>query len=81
VQTGGGLVENVKCTAGLALGKFACELDALGFAAGKSCGGLAELDIAEADFNERGKLLLNLRMFSRSFSASEVGRLRMSLTE
>src|SRR5438876_8234594 len=61
VQAGGGLVENVKRAAGLALGKFARELDALRFAAGKRGGGLAELDVTEADFNERGKFLLNLR--------------------
>jgi len=60
VKAGGGLIENVKRAAGLALGKFARELDALRFAAGKRGGGLAELDIAETDFNERGKFLLNL---------------------
>src|SRR5271154_4578958 len=33
VETGGGLVEDVESAAGLALGQFACEFDALGFAA------------------------------------------------
>src|SRR5580658_5587444 len=61
VQTGGGFVEDVERAAGLALGKFAREFDALGFAAGKRGGGLAERDVAEADFDERRKLLLNLR--------------------
>ncbi len=35
VQAGGGLVEDVEGAAGLALGKLAGELDALGFAAGR----------------------------------------------
>src|SRR5467141_4328755 len=61
VQAGGGLVENVERAAGLAFGKLARKLDALGFAAGKSCGGLAERDVAEADFDESCELLLNLR--------------------
>ena len=41
MQAGGGLVENIKCAAGLAFGKFLGELDALGFAAGERGGGLA----------------------------------------
>src|SRR5258708_10555715 len=53
VQAGGGLVENVDRAAGRALGKFAGEFDALGFAAGACGGGLAERDVAEADFDER----------------------------
>src|SRR5712692_4305312 len=61
VQAGGGLVEDVEGAAGLALGKLAGKFDALGFAAGKRGGGLAELDVAEADFDESGELLLNLR--------------------
>src|SRR6266481_7532372 len=61
VQAGGGLIENVERAAGLAFGKLASQFDALGFAAGKSGGGLAEGDIAESDFDERGELLLNLR--------------------
>src|SRR5579863_4571801 len=48
VQAGGGLVEDVQSAARLALGKFAGEFDALGFAAGKRGGGLAQLDVAEA---------------------------------
>src|SRR5882724_8447293 len=60
VQAGGGLVENVERAAGLAFRKLTRELDALGFAAGKSGGGLAEGDVAESDFDECGELLLNL---------------------
>src|SRR5579862_5976330 len=59
VQAGGWLVENVKRAAGLAARKLAGELGALRFAAGKRGGGLAELDVAEADVHERLKLLLN----------------------
>src|SRR5713226_8406086 len=55
VQAGSGLVKDVERAAGLALGKLAGELDALGFAAGKSGGGLAEGDVAEADFYESRK--------------------------
>src|SRR5229473_3229939 len=61
MQAGGGLVEDVQGAAGLALGKLAGELDALGFAAGEGGGGLAELDVAETDFDESGEFLLNLR--------------------
>src|SRR5580693_2677970 len=61
MQAGGGFVEDVESAAGLAFGKFAGELDALGFAAGESGGGLAERDVAEADLDECGQLLLNLR--------------------
>src|SRR2546425_7128259 len=61
VQAGGGLVENVERAAGLAFRKLSGELDALGFAAGKSGCGLAKGDVAEADFDESGELLLNLR--------------------
>ena len=53
MQTSGGLVEDIKRAAGLALGELAGELDALGFAAGKSSSGLPERDVAEADFDER----------------------------
>src|SRR5258708_670263 len=53
VQAGCGFIENVKLAAGLAFGKLAGQLDALGFAAGKCCGGLAEGDVAKADFDER----------------------------
>ena len=46
VQAGGGFVENVECSAGVAFGEFEGKLDALGFAAGEGGGGLAEADIA-----------------------------------
>ncbi len=52
VEAGGGLVEEVEGAAGLALGELAGELHALGFAAGERGGGLAEVDVAEADVDE-----------------------------
>src|SRR5258708_36876498 len=61
VQAGGRFVEDVERAAGLALRKLAGQLDALRFAAGKCGGRLAELNVAEADFHEGGKFLLNLR--------------------
>src|SRR5208337_4075439 len=60
MQAGGGLIENVDGSAGLALGELAGQLDALGFAAGKRGGRLAELHVAETHFDHGGKLLLNL---------------------
>ena len=53
MQSRGGFVEDVERAAGLALGELAGELDALGFAAGKSSSGLPERDVAEADFDKR----------------------------
>src|SRR5216684_1185922 len=67
VQARRRFIKDVKRASGLALGKFACQLDALGFAAGKSCGGLPESDVAEADLDERGKFLLNLRNVFEKF--------------
>src|SRR5713226_561928 len=61
VQAGGRFIKNVQGAAGLALGKLASEFNTLRFAAGESCGGLAESDVAEADFYESRELLLNLR--------------------
>ena len=46
MQAGGGFVEDVECSAGVAFGEFEGELDALGFAAGEGGGGLAEADVA-----------------------------------
>ena len=52
VEAGGGLVEEIERAAGLALGELAGELHALGFAAGERGGGLAEVDVAEADVDQ-----------------------------
>ena len=50
MQAGGGFVEDVECSAGVAFGEFQGEFDALGFAAGEGGGGLAEADVAERRF-------------------------------
>ena len=60
VQAGGGLVQNVQSAAGLAFGKLFSELDALRLAAGKRGGGLAQLDVAEADVDQRFDLYPDL---------------------
>src|SRR6185437_2872980 len=59
MEAGGWLVEDIERAAGLAAGKLAGELGALGFAAGKRGGGLAELDVTEADIGKRLELLLD----------------------
>ena len=69
VQAGGGLVQDVEGAAGLALRKFFREFDALGFAAGKRGGGLAELDVAEADVHQRFELLRGSAEYFPEFSA------------
>ena len=46
MQAGGGFVEDVERSAGVAFGEFQGEFDALGFAAGEGGGGLAEADVA-----------------------------------
>lgn len=50
VEASGRLVEDVEGLAGAAAGEFGGEFDALSFAAGEGGGGLAEFDVAEADF-------------------------------
>ena len=46
VQAGGGFVEDVERSAGVAFGEFQGEFDALGFATGEGGSGLAESDVA-----------------------------------
>lgn len=41
MQAGGGFVEDIERSAGVAFGEFEGEFDALGFAAGEGSGGLA----------------------------------------
>src|SRR6516225_7454099 len=60
MQAGGGFVEDVHGASGLAFRKFASEFDALSLAAGKSCGRLTELHIAEAHLDDGGELLLDV---------------------
>ncbi len=61
VQAGGWLVQQVKRFAGLALAQFRGQLDALGFAAGKRDGGLAEMDVAQPNIHQRLQFLSDLR--------------------
>ena len=56
VQAGGGFVEQVERTPGLPLGQLAGQLHALRFAAGKRGRGLAQMDVAEADIDQRLQL-------------------------
>src|SRR5271170_3311813 len=69
MQAGGGLVENVKRAAGLALGKLAREFGALRFAAGNGGGGLAELHVAEADVHQSLEFDLNGRDIFQDFES------------
>src|SRR6185436_18642627 len=57
VQAGGRLIQYVQRTAGVALGEFERELDALRRAAGQRDRALAELDIAQADVGQRFEFL------------------------
>src|SRR5580658_6829017 len=61
VETGGGLVEEIEGAAGLAFGKLTGELHALGLAAREGGGGLAEMDVTEADVDEGFEFLAGLR--------------------
>ena len=61
VQAGRRLVENIERAARGTAGELRGELDALGLAAGERRGALAELDIAEADVDERGDLIADAR--------------------
>ena len=49
VQSGGGLVEDVEGTSGVALAQLGGQFHALALAAAEGGGGLAELDVAQAD--------------------------------
>ena len=61
VESGGRFVEDVNGSAGRAFGEFARELNALRFAARKRSRGLSELDITQADIQERLEFNLYLR--------------------
>ncbi len=53
VQPGGGFVEDVERLAGVALGQFAGQLDALGLAAGEGGGALPQADVGEPHVEQR----------------------------
>jgi hypothetical protein len=56
MQAGGRFVEDVQRAAGVALGEFERQLDALRLAAGQRGRALAEGDVAEADIDQRLQL-------------------------
>jgi peptide chain release factor 3 len=69
VQAGGRLVEDVERAAGVALGQFQRQLDALRLAAGQRGGALAELDVAEADVEQGLQLARHHRHASKNSCA------------
>ena len=61
MQPGGGLVQQVKSLAGLALAQLARQLDALRLAAGKGYRRLAQMNISQSHIDQRLQLLPDLR--------------------
>ncbi len=59
MQAGGGLVKDIEGIAFLRALELGGELDALGFASAELGGGLAQAEIAEADFAEDGERALD----------------------
>ena len=75
VQASGRLVQQVERASGLALAQFFRQLHALRFAAAERRGGLAQVDVAEADIDQRLQLLLDVRQVAEHMvSASAMGR-------
>ena len=66
VEASGGLVEEIKGAAGLALGELARQLHPLRFAATEGRGALAEMDVAEAHVDEGLKFLADQRHVSEN---------------
>ena len=82
MQPGGRLVENVERAAGLALGKLAGQLDALGFAAGERRSRLTQLDIARDRLRPASQAFAeSAECFPAALSASLAGRFRTSEIE
>ena len=61
VQARGGLVQYVQGAAGVALGQFLRELDALGLTTGKRGGALAQADVAQAHVQQGLQAAVDLR--------------------
>ncbi len=59
MQAGRRLVENIQRLAGCAPGQFLGQLDSLGFAAGKGCCLLTEVNISETDFAQQLQTVFN----------------------
>lgn len=70
VQAGGRLIEDIDSLPGVAAGQFIGQLDALRFAAGQRRGGLAQLDITEADFLQSLQFAGNFGMLAKKTQAS-----------
>src|SRR5436309_6154839 len=64
MQTAGRFVENVKSASGSLLRQFGCEFYPLRFAAGKSCGGLAQPKITEPYIQHRVQFIRHARNIS-----------------
>src|SRR5437762_7063395 len=64
MQTAGRFVENVKSSSGRLFRQFGCEFYPLRFAAGKSCGGLAQPEITEPHIEHRIQLIRHARNIS-----------------
>ena len=78
VQAGGRLVEDVERVAGVDAGQFGGQLDALGLAAGERGRGLAQRQVAQADFLQAGQQpRRSAGKFSKNSTASST---RMSST-
>src|SRR5882724_9341877 len=60
VQAGGGLVEQIESLAGLTLTEFPGQLDALRFSAGERHSRLPEMNVSQADIDQRLQLLFYL---------------------
>ena len=60
VQAGGRFIEQVERFAGLTFGEFAGEFDSLRFSSRECDRRLAEMNVAQADINQRLQLLLDL---------------------
>lgn len=54
VQAGGRFIEEIQGVRGLRAGQFDCQFEPLRLAAGQRVGGLAELEVAEAEILEGG---------------------------
>ena len=70
MQTGGGLVEDVEDLFIFGAREMRGEFQTLGFAAGERCCGLAETQIAEADFVEHAKFGDNFRHVRRKMCSA-----------
>src|SRR5437764_399139 len=62
VEAGGRFVEDVEGVGAADSLELGGEFDALGFAAGELGGGLAEADVAEADFAQDGEGAVDMRL-------------------